>query len=113
MNVSKHKWSAVKLGWIASIAACTTVAVIFTFVGNFSLLDKTFIIVIAYIQLIANTLHHSPVHRKGDMIQGMIYGDCGDDSVCTTVRSWVMQWYLSVLCFSGLCTGLFVLMISR
>lgn len=119
-TVSKHEWSATKLGFVASIFACTASAILALIaIDNLSFpsitwttLDKLFIVFFSYSQLLVSTLHHSPVSRNGNVIEGMIYSDLGDDDVRTTVSQWVLQWFVSVLCHSIVFSVMGILMIS-
>ncbi|TSC74742.1 MAG: hypothetical protein G01um101444_177 [Parcubacteria group bacterium Gr01-1014_44] len=118
-TVYNYEWSAKKLGFVASIFACTVSAILalivmknFSFSGvTWTILDKVFVVFISYTQLFASTLHHSPVRRHGNVIEGMIFSDLGDDNIQTTVGQWIWHWFVSVLCHSAVISAIGILII--
>ncbi|HEY4506770.1 MAG TPA: hypothetical protein VJH71_01215 [Candidatus Paceibacterota bacterium] len=117
--IYKNEWSATTLGFVASTLACVAVAIMALIVmGNFNfpgvtwtMKDVLFVVFFSFSQLLANTLHHSPVSRHGNAIEGMTFSDLGDSEVKTTVRQWVLQWFVSVLCASTVFTTIGILII--
>ena len=105
-TVGRREWSAKELGWLMSFIGCTTcatiaIAVMVIFlppsgvIGNTRWFDIIVVVFLSYSQLMASTLHHSPVERKGDVVEGMIFGELGDDYVRGSVRSWMWFWFSS------------------
>lgn len=133
MNVAvlpQREWSAKALAWLASIAACTTIAAVslivmtvvfhYTPLREWNTVDKTFVFLFtvfaSYVQLAANTLHHASVERYGDVVRGSVFDGIGSSSVNESVRQWVKCWYIGVLLWStGIATfagGFAVLFLS-
>ncbi len=115
-NVAPHEWSAKKLALVSSVIACTLTAVISAVVvlrylplpasREVSRVSMVILIILtSYIQLMASTIHHSPVGRSGNTIEGWIFGEIGDDYVHTTVRWWVWFWFYSPFAVSFICNG--------
>ena len=109
---SRCAWSPTALALVASMTACTVCAIAATIImwnyipfpgdgrTTWRASDIFLVVCFSYSQLVASTIFHSSVSRSGNVIEGMIYSDLGNDYIRTTICQWMLRWFISVLCWS-------------